>query len=78
MITEVYDALISAGADEQKAKSAAVAIAERDNQLATRGDIVSLKGYIDQSIKGVYLAFGLMGAGIGYLAILIHGVIDKL
>jgi hypothetical protein len=74
MITEVYEALISAGADEQKAKDAAKAISERDNQLATRADISSVRA----DIKGVYFAFGLMGAGIAYLASLIHTVISNI
>lgn len=82
MIIEVYDAFISAGADEQKARSAAQAINERDNELATIADIRSdIKGVRDeiQSLRRLmYFGFGSIGAGIVYLAILMHRIIDKL
>ena len=41
MIVEVYDALISAGASEKKAKAAATALASE--QLATKGDITKIE-----------------------------------
>ena len=34
MVTEVYDALISAGADEQKARAAAEAVAKYDKDIS--------------------------------------------
>lgn len=42
IVTELYDALISAGAPEAQARAAAAAIPLPDN-LATRDDIVELK-----------------------------------
>ncbi len=72
MITEVYDALISAGADEDKAKKAAEAISSHDRRL-TR---------IEFLIVGLYIAGG---ASLGYVinaisnnATLINTVISKL
>ena len=38
MVAEVYEAFISAGADEKKAKAAAEALSSE--QLATRSDII--------------------------------------
>ncbi len=81
MVTEFYDAFISAGADEQKSKKAAEVIAEKDKELATKGDIYAVKEDVNGHIKSLkefmYLGFGLLGAGILYLANLIYTVIDK-
>ncbi len=41
MIAEVYEAFISAGADEKKAKAAAEALSSE--QLATRSDIIKIE-----------------------------------
>ena len=42
MVTEIYDALIEAGASEQKARAAAQSVPLAE-QLATKQDIVVLK-----------------------------------
>ena len=41
MITEIYEALVEAGASEEKAKAAASAVPEED-RLGTRSDIQEL------------------------------------
>lgn len=43
IVSEVYDALISAGAPEAQARAAAAAIPIQDN-LATKQDLAELKG----------------------------------
>ncbi len=45
IVSEVYDALISAGAPEDQARAAAAAIPIQDN-LATRQDLLELKAEI--------------------------------
>ena len=47
IVSEVYDALIDAGASEAKAKAAAAAIPVGEH-LATRGDIAQVKDDIAQ------------------------------
>ena len=52
MVTEVYEALVSAGAPEDKAKAAAGAIPiARD--LATKQDLADLRTELKQDIAGV-------------------------
>jgi hypothetical protein len=67
--------LQEAGLSVKQADAIAQAIDEKNNEIVT-------KDYFDQGLKGIkemmYLAFALVGAGIGYLAILIHTVISKL
>ena len=41
MVSEVYDALVAAGAPEDKARAAAIAVSEE--QLATKRDISEIK-----------------------------------
>jgi hypothetical protein len=41
MVSEVYDALVAAGAPEDKARAAAIAVSEE--QLATKKDIADIK-----------------------------------
>ncbi len=65
MITEVYDALISAGADEEKAKKAAEAIYNQDKRL-TRLELL---------VIGLYIA---MGAGFAYSFNLLNTIIGKI
>lgn len=49
IVSEVYDALISAGAPEAQARAAAAAIPIQDN-LATKQDITELKGELKAEI----------------------------
>ena len=65
IVSEVYDALLDAGASEAKAKAAAAAIpvggylATKDDiaQFATKGDIEQLKAEI-AGVKAVVFTFG--------------------
>ena len=62
MVSEVYEALIAAGAPEDKAKAAAEAIpvsdlmATREDMAAIRQDIVGLKAATQQDIVGLKAA----------------------
>lgn len=49
IVSEVYDALISAGAPEAQARAAAAAIPIQDN-LATKQDLAELKGELKAEI----------------------------
>ena len=49
MVTEVYEALISAGADEAKAKAAAAAIPVTE-RLAAKQDLADVKSELKQDI----------------------------
>lgn len=49
IVSEVYDALISAGAPENQARAAAAAIPIQDN-LATRQDLLELKAELKAEI----------------------------
>ena len=49
IVSEVYDALISAGAPEEQARAAAAAIPIQDN-LATRQDLLELKAELKAEI----------------------------
>ena len=52
MVTEVYEALISAGADEAKAKAAAAAIPVTE-RLAAKQDLADVKSELKQDIADV-------------------------
>lgn len=66
--------LQEAGLSVKQADAIAQAIDEKNNEIVT-------KDYFDQGLKSIkemmYLAFALVGAGIGYLVSLIHTVISK-
>ncbi len=49
LVSEVYDALISAGAPEEKARAAAAVIPIQDN-LATKQDLLELKAELKAEI----------------------------
>ena len=63
MVSEVYEALIDAGASEAKAKAAAEAIPVSE-QLATKQDIAELKSDIANLKPEVFKALWIQGAGI--------------
>ena len=52
IVTEIYDALIEAGATERKARAAAAAIPMVEN-LATKQDLAELKAAIKQDLAGL-------------------------
>lgn len=59
MIFEVYDAFLSMGATEEKARKAAEAIS--NESLATKGDIVKLDNKIEQLNGKVEKAIWMIG-----------------
>ena len=63
MVSEVYEALIDAGASEAKAKAAAEAIPVSE-KLATKQDIAELKSDIANLKSEVFKALWIQGAGI--------------
>ena len=72
MITEVYDALRSAGVDEDKAKSAASAMFNYD--LATRGDILALDNRLTRIGKDVqFMKWCVSGIFVTLLADFVRG-----
>ena len=63
MVSEVYEALVEAGASENKAKAAAEAIPVIE-QLATKQDVADLKANISNLKAEVFRALWIQGAGI--------------
>ena len=60
MVTEIYDALIEAGASEQKARAAAQSVPLTE-QLATKQDIAELRAEIHKTaLVTTGLAVGLV------------------
>ena len=54
MVTELYDALLSAGADDGKAKQAAAALANYDNRFSRiETDLAVLKWMLGLVVAGV-------------------------
>ncbi len=60
IVSEVYDALLEAGASEAKAKAAAAAIPVAEH-LATREDIAELKAELKAEIAGLKVAMFTFG-----------------
>ena len=60
IVSEVYDALIEAGASEAKAKAAAAAIPVGEH-LATKEDIAELKAELRADIAGLRVAIFMFG-----------------
>ena len=60
IVSEVYDALIEAGASEAKAKAAAAAIPVGEH-LATKEDIAELKAELKVEIAGLRVAIFMFG-----------------
>ena len=50
MIAEIYEALVEAGASEEKAKAAAGVVAVKDN-LATKTDLQELRSEMKAELK---------------------------
>lgn len=71
MVSEVYEALIDAGASESKAKAAAEAIPVSD-QLVTKADIAEVRIEIAAIEAKVWRA----GAAIAALAVLLNKFLD--
>ena len=60
IVSEVYDALLEAGASEAKAKAAAAAIPVAEH-LATKEDIAELKAELKAEIAGLKVAMFTFG-----------------
>ena len=60
IVSEVYDALLDAGASEAKAKAAAAAIPV-GGHLATKEDIAELKAELKAEIAGLKVAIFMFG-----------------
>ncbi len=60
IVSEVYDALLEAGASEAKAKAAAAAIPVGEN-LATKEDIAELKAELKAEIAALKVAIFMFG-----------------
>lgn len=76
MISEVYEALISAGADESKAKKAAEVLS--NEQLATKQDLLNTEKRLERRLDwmiGFVIVAG--GASFGYIFSLLNTVISN-
>lgn len=67
---QLSNKLQATGLERKSAEVIAQAFNEHNDEIATKSDIKGIR-------KLMYFAFALMGAGIGYLAALIHSVINK-
>ncbi len=65
MVTEVYEALIEAGASSEKAQKAAEAVSSQEKRLSR----------IELLVVGLYIAGG---ATLGYVVSLLNTIIGKL
>jgi tetrahydromethanopterin S-methyltransferase subunit F len=68
MTTELYEALIEAGASKEKAKLAAETTSIQENKLTK----------IELMIIGLYISLGAIGIAIGYIFALLNTIISKL
>ena len=75
MVSEVYEALIDAGASESKAKAAAEAIPVSD-QLATKQDLAEVKASLHVSIAAIEAKVWRAGVAIAALAVLLNKFLD--
>ena len=77
IVSEVYDALVEAGASQEKAKAAAAAIPVGD-QLATKADLVPLATHISQLEADVKVIKAVYGPIVIGLLLSITGMVFKL
>lgn len=77
MVSEVYEALIDAGASEAKAKAAAEAI-PLSEQLATKTDLTEVKASLEVSIASLEAKVWRAGITIAALAVLLNKFFDWL
>ena len=69
MISELYEALINAGATEEKAKEAAVALSAEN--LATKKDIDEVRGHIHRLELNMAVLKWMVGATLTGVAVII-------
>ena len=77
IVSEVYDALLEAGASEEKAKAAAGAIPVGE-QLATKADLAPLTTHISQLEADVRVIKAVYGPIVIGLLLSIAGMVFKL
>ena len=75
MVSEVYEALVEAGASETKAKAAAEAIPASE-QLATKQDLTEVKAGLEVSIAALEAKVWRAGIAIAALAVLLNKFLD--
>ena len=75
MVSEIYDALINAGAEEAKARAAAEAVPISD-QLATKQDISELKAELKADIAAGEANMWRLAITVAGLAVLINRFLD--
>lgn len=64
MVSEIYDALMSAGADEKKARKAAEAMADRrDDMTLIKADISILKADVSANNSKLGIIMWVLGVG---------------
>ena len=73
MVSEVYEALIEAGASEAKAAAEATPASE---QLATKQDLVEVKASLEVSIAALEAKVRRAGIAIAALAVLLNKFLD--
>ena len=73
MNVELYDALKNAGADEEKARSAAGSVGDA-NQLATKSDISVLKTDISDLKTRMDAGFKYLGLILGYVVVAVTSI----
>jgi hypothetical protein len=61
MLTEMYDALVEAGASDEKARTAAEAVAAYDNRLATIAHKLDVHTYMLSTI--IVIGLGILWRG---------------
>jgi hypothetical protein len=79
MISEVYDALISAGAPEDKARKAAETLANTDNRFSRiDGAVLKLESKLDGAVLKLEAEFVLVKWMIGFAIALNFAILTRL
>ena len=76
MISALYEALINAGATEEKAREAAVALSAEN--LATKQDIDELRGHIHKLQLEMAVLKWMVGATLAGIAVILASVVPIL
>ena len=76
MISELYEALVDAGATEKKAKEAAVALSAEN--LATKKDIDEVRGHIHKLQLEMAVLKWMVGATLAGIAAILASVVPIL
>ena len=76
MISELYEALVDAGATEEKAREAAVALSAEN--LATKKDIDEVRGHIHKLQLEMAVLKWMVGAALAGIAAILASVVPIL